>query len=51
MAEEQSKIKERNAPWIEKYRPKLFNEIVGNEGEILSTSTALPYTAAQNRIL
>ena len=26
------KPKEKNSPWIEKYRPKLFNEIVGNEG-------------------
>ena len=26
---------EKNAPWIEKYRPKLFNEIVGNQGEVL----------------
>lgn len=23
--------KEKNSPWIEKYRPKVFNEIVGNE--------------------
>merc|ERR1719238_2403678 len=29
--EEASKSKEKNQPWIEKYRPKLFNEIVGNE--------------------
>ena len=28
----QEKI-EKNAPWIEKYRPKLFNEIVGNQGK------------------
>jgi len=25
------KPKEKNSPWIEKYRPKLFSEIVGNE--------------------
>ena len=25
---------DKNAPWIEKYRPKLFNEIVGNQGKI-----------------
>ena len=24
--------KERNVPWIEKYRPTTFQEIVGNEG-------------------
>ena len=24
---------DKNAPWIEKYRPKLFNEIVGNQGK------------------
>lgn len=31
MADENPKVRERNVPWIEKYRPKLFNEIVGNE--------------------
>ena len=25
--------KERNVPWIEKYRPTTFQEIVGNEGK------------------
>ena len=25
---------EKNVPWIEKYRPKNFDEIVGNEGTI-----------------
>ena len=25
---------DKNAPWIEKYRPKFFNEIVGNQGKI-----------------
>lgn len=24
--------KPRNVPWIEKFRPKTFQEIVGNEG-------------------
>ena len=32
METEATKSKEKNSPWIEKYRPKLFNEIVGNEG-------------------
>lgn len=31
MEAEATKSKEKNSPWIEKYRPKLFNEIVGNE--------------------
>jgi len=31
METEATKSKEKNSPWIEKYRPKLFNEIVGNE--------------------
>ena len=26
--------KEKNVPWIEKYRPKLFTEIVGNEDTV-----------------
>ena len=25
---------EKNSPWIEKYRPKLFTEIVGNEDTV-----------------
>ena len=29
------KSKEKNNPWIERYRPKVFSEIVGNEGKIL----------------
>ena len=32
MSDEPTKSKEKNVPWIEKYRPKMFNEIVGNEG-------------------
>ena len=24
---------EKHVPWIEKYRPKTFDEIVGNEGK------------------
>ena len=32
MEAEATKSKEKNSPWIEKYRPKLFNEIVGNVG-------------------
>ena len=28
--------KEKNVPWIEKYRPKTFGEIVGNEGKRLN---------------
>ena len=31
--------KEKNSPWIEKYRPKVFNEIVGNEGKIVTDVT------------
>ena len=28
------KSKTSNLPWIEKYRPKYFNEIVGNEDTV-----------------
>ena len=45
-SESSSKGKERvekNAPWIEKYRPKLFNEIVGNQGENLFSYFKEPY--------
>ena len=29
---------EKNVPWIEKYRPKSFNEIVGNEDTVIRLS-------------
>ena len=41
MAEETAKLKEKNVPWIEKYRPRLFTEIVGNEGTFLRTSSLI----------
>ena len=28
---------EKHVPWIEKYRPKTFEEIVGNEGAAYSS--------------